>query len=165
MTSLESALDQLAEARATYKAFIEAVDEDLRAERARRIETRRAEIESKVLWAYALGANIASLKRAWGTKDYRTIKNIIDSRESELDVIREEIDRIPVDPKTQTRYDWIEIAGDKIVVADFEYEVIKFDDDSGYMLSGDGPEDGKLYDPLSTGDDAAIYETLKKGWQ
>lgn len=165
MTSIELALDELAEARATYRDFVEAVDADLRAERDSRLAARKREIEGKVLRAFALGATIAALKRAWGTKDYRTIKNIIDTRQTELDAIREELAKIPEDPATKTRYDWIAIDGDRIVIEGTDYEVVKFEDDGGYMLAAPGaPFDGELFDAASTGHSAAIYETLKRGW-
>lgn len=165
MTSREEALAELAEARASYRGFIESVDEDLRAERERRIAQRRAEIEGMVLRAYALESSIADIKRAWGTKDYRTIRNIIDSRSSELDALREELAQAAEPDSSVTP--WLTFPWkDGLIVHGEFYRIIELQDDEGFLLVGDNDEplDGAILDGDSTGENKIIYETIKEGW-
>lgn len=77
-------LARLREDRANFKPFVEAVDRDLQQERANRIAMERAKIENDVVQAYVAGAKIADIKRAYDTKDYGTIRRIIDAHAAQV---------------------------------------------------------------------------------
>lgn len=77
-------LIKLAEQREGYKAFVEAVERDLQLERAQRLATYRSEIEATVVQAYVSGARVADLKRAYDTKDHKTIRSILDKHAAQV---------------------------------------------------------------------------------
>lgn len=77
-------LARLREERENYKPFVEAVERDLQVERASRLAAKRLDIENSVVMAYINGASIADLKRAYDTKDYRTIKTILDKHAAQI---------------------------------------------------------------------------------
>jgi len=77
-------LARLREERENYKPFVEAVERDLQVERAARLSAKRLDIENSVVMAYIAGASIADLKRAYDTKDYRTIRTILDKHAAQI---------------------------------------------------------------------------------
>lgn len=90
-------LDKLQEERETYPAFAEAVDRDLSIERERRLSERRADIETSAVRAFIEGASIADIKRAYGTKDHRTVRGILDRHAATIALAHagENVDTIP----------------------------------------------------------------------
>lgn len=86
--ALEDVLEELTERRLTFKAFREQVDADLRALRVERLGAEQAGIEHLVVRAAAAGATTGQIKRAYGTKDHRTVTTILANRASEIDAIR-----------------------------------------------------------------------------
>lgn len=77
-------LARLREERESYKPFVEAVERDLQVERAARLATKRLDIENSVVMAFISGASIADLKRAYDTKDYKTIRTILDRHAAQI---------------------------------------------------------------------------------
>jgi hypothetical protein len=96
-------LTALAELRGDYKDFLAAVDEDLARERQKRIASRQGDIINAVIQAYTLGASLAEIKRAYGTKDHNTIKKIVGGAQSQADFMKKE------SPKTKPDAPWFEI--------------------------------------------------------
>lgn len=90
-------LDKLQEDRESYPAFAEAVDRDLSIERERRLSERRNDIETAAVRAYIEGARIADIKRAYGTKDHLTVRNILNRHAATIALARagEDVDTIP----------------------------------------------------------------------
>lgn len=88
MLSKEAALKRLSENRASFSAYRDQVDEELRQIRRERLAQYELGIRRDVLEAYAAGATLGAIKRAYNTKDHRTIKAIIDSGMSEVEQMR-----------------------------------------------------------------------------
>lgn len=145
--TVNEVLASLREEREGYKAFVEAVDADLAAQRQARLAERQNSIGSKVAEAFAKGASIADLKRAYGTRDYRTIRVLLDSRQSEVQMWQEK-QRIVI-PEGTTRYDK---ETNILYVRAEDGGTVSFDviplDDEGYLLSWEGGQgrEGALLD-------------------
>lgn len=160
MTSKMEALSALAEARADYRTFVQAVEDDLARERAERLSKRRNEVRDLVIDAASKGANVAELKRAYGTKDYRTIKSILDNAGDELLVRREQ--NVQAEVKDRK---WFEITNhgtidvwDGEALANLVFE--RLDDGSIMLLSNDElyPEgyDGPVHPVVARWDGTVI---------
>lgn len=85
---LENTLEELAERRIAFKTFRETVDAELRKLRVERLSAEQASIEHIVVKAMAEGATLGQIKRAYGTKDHRTIASIVESRAHEIEAIQ-----------------------------------------------------------------------------
>src|SRR5690606_25442522 len=64
------------------------VEEELRLLRIERLGAEQAGIEHLVAKASAEGATLGQIKRAYGTKDHRTISNIVTTRAAEIEALR-----------------------------------------------------------------------------
>ena len=139
MPDKNEVLGRLAEARASYKDFLEAVESDLERERQKRIATRQGEILSLIAEAWVLGATKADLKRAYGTKDHATITGILESLESQIAVLREQSG----EEGEPVNADWFSIingSGNVTVrIEGNEFEIVELDDTS-IMLDQVGGE-------------------------
>lgn len=87
----ENALAELGNRRERFTAFRTQVDEDLRRLRVERLASEQSAIRQLVLEAYASGATVGEIKRAYGTKDHRTITDIINGGTAEIEQIRKEL--------------------------------------------------------------------------
>lgn len=134
--SLEQTLAALAERRAAYQIFQAQVDEDLRNERARRLGDERAAIDHLVFKASAEGATMGQIKRAYNTKDHRTISDKIKAHTAEIDAIRKAaIQRVKDMPE------WLEIHDSEsftVTIGEFKtgYSVTSMQD--GTLMFGTG---------------------------
>ena len=81
---LQEILDDLADERQAFKPAIAAIDADLAEERKRRIAVREGRIRDLVADAVVEGGSINKIMKAYGTKDFRTIKNLVASMENEI---------------------------------------------------------------------------------
>lgn len=86
-------LSELTERRARFRVFADLVDAELRAERERRLATEKNAILTLMHEAWAKGATYGELKRAYGTKDHRTVRDIIESGTSEINAIKARIEQ------------------------------------------------------------------------
>lgn len=86
--TLQETLDQLSERRLAFKAYQQQVEEELRALRLEKLGAEKASIEYLVAKAAAEGATTGQIKRAYGTKDHRTIADILGARAKEIEAIR-----------------------------------------------------------------------------
>lgn len=157
MTTKDEALAAIAKSRAGYKDFVKQVDADLRVEKAKRLSAHQGTIYHQVAEAWALGASIEDLKRAYGTKDYKTIKNIIDSF-SELPS-QPDVPTPTAEPQAWFKIERAPLGLEDglIHVGDASYEVIVLDDGDDIMLlnlgGGDLAElDGQLESDVSSFD-------------
>lgn len=137
MTDVNETLNELAQLRASFQEFRDAVDADLAAERQRRLAVRQGEIVDAIARAYVGGASINAIKRAYGTKDYRTIKNIIDSMEEQIAFMRQQQEQ----EEETVRTDWFSITNGYVSTGDSSYEIFELEDGE-YLLTGDGEMDG-----------------------
>lgn len=108
--ALEEALEQLAERRLSFRAYRDAVDEELRRLRATKLAAEQANIEAIVVKAAAEGATTGQLKRAYGTKDHRTITDILQRRGAEIEALTK------AKAEKAAGTDWFTITDDGIVV-------------------------------------------------
>lgn len=143
MTTKNEALAAIAKSRAGYKDFVKQVDADLRVEKAKRLAAQQGTIYHQVAEAWGTGASIEEIKRAYGTKDYRTIKNIIEAFAVE-----------PVNgPETEVFIDttptsWYEIAKaptrtdeGMLYVGSNGYDIVPLDEGGDLMLVLTGDDD------------------------
>lgn len=87
----QNVLEELSSRRERFTAFRTQVDEDLRRLRVERLATETSAIRQLVLEAFASGATVGEIKRAYGTKDHRTITDIIHSGTAEIEQIRKDL--------------------------------------------------------------------------
>ena len=86
--ALEEALQELSERRVAYRAYREQVEEELRQLRIEKLAAEQANIEHLVAKAAAAGGTTGQIKRAYGTKDHRTVADILARRASEIKALR-----------------------------------------------------------------------------
>lgn len=86
--SKETTLAELAERRERFKDFRDSVDADLKRQRAERLAAEEAAIVGLVLQAAAEDATMGQIKRAYNTKDHRTISTIVRSHTAEIEALR-----------------------------------------------------------------------------
>lgn len=170
--SMEDALAAITEARASYKDYVAQVEEDLKRERQVRLAKAQGTIIHRVAEAYALGANIADLKRAYGTKDYRTIRDILDAYHADLEdaTVREQV--------AHEVFDWFTIetlptlTTDGFVRAEdsTEYNVFYLDDGKDLMaVSVTGIDtkaiDGEVESSTENPDATQLFAFIRKASQ
>lgn len=159
-------LDAVVDLRASYKDFVAAVDADLAEERRKRLNSRAGDIRAAVVNAYAHGASLAEIKRAYGTKDHNTIKNMVEGAEREVQVAKGK------KPEPVMPTDWFEInglfqAGNVVLYAEGSgFDVIELEGDE-FLLDLIEGEDGTLYDgqvldSQHVGPAQAVYQALLK---
>ena len=86
--ALENTLEELAERRLAFKSYREGVEEELRKLRIEKLAAEQASIEHIIVKAMAEGATLGQIKRAYGTKDHRTIANIVTARAAEIEALQ-----------------------------------------------------------------------------
>lgn len=115
--TLESKLAELEQRRTAFKDFRESVEADLRRLREQRLATEQAAIIQLVLEAAAAGATTGQIKRAYGTKDHRTIADIIRNHAAEIEALQrrtvEAVEEIP---------DWLTMDDNSVTVREGEFE-------------------------------------------
>jgi len=167
MTDKYESLDRLRALRESYRAYVEAVDADLAREKAKRLAARQGEILEAVAESAARGASLADIKRAYGTKDHRTIKKMVDSMSNQIEAIAEEI-AAPVATERFT-IDVGALGIPYLTVDGITFMVVLMDED-GYMLDAadgwtstvGGLYDGMILDAQSTGLAGEIYRALRE---
>lgn len=85
---LKETLDELAERRLSFRAFREQVDAEVRQLRLDKLSAEQSNIEHLIVKAAAEGATTGQIKRSYGTKDHRTVANILTRRAAEIEAIR-----------------------------------------------------------------------------
>lgn len=106
-------LRRLSELRENYKAEVKAIDEDLANERRKRIAVAQGTIVHLIIEAYVAGASINAIKRAYNTKDFNTIKNIINSNEALIEQLRTQK---VVEEKRESEWFEVEATGEKVLI-------------------------------------------------
>lgn len=155
-------LNELAEARRNYPTFLAAVEEDLAREKERRLAGELGNIRHLIAQAYIAGASISAIMRAYNTTDFRTIKNIITSMESQIAEMRRKND----EPES----DWFHVINDHNVIVEGDYYFVIHLEDEEFMLDSNGGPwawDGRVLEPQSTTNEEkelywAIYEAGKE---
>lgn len=109
--ALEDTLEELAERRLAFKAYRTTVEDELRKLRAERLAAEQASIEYIIVKAMAEGATLGQVKRAYGTKDHRTISGIVEARASEITAVRDAAKAVKAEKK-----DWFTFDGDTVQV-------------------------------------------------
>ena len=100
----EETLAELQRRRADFVPFREAVEADLDRQREERLAAERHAIRSLVLKAFAEGASMGKIKRAYKTTDHRTISDMIKSGAAEVAAIQQaEVATVTTQPE------WFEI--------------------------------------------------------
>lgn len=116
--TLEATLQDLAERRLAFKAYREQVEEEARKFRADRLATEQSSIDHLVARAAAEGATLGQIKRAYGTKDHRTVANIVQAKRAEIEALRE------AKADEQLRSDWFAIEDNGVTVKVGEHEAL-----------------------------------------
>ena len=86
--ALEATLAELEERRSAFRHFRSQVDEDLRRLRIERLAAEQQAIDHLVFKAAAEGASLGAIKRAYGTKDHRTISDLVRDHSAEIEAIK-----------------------------------------------------------------------------
>lgn len=143
--SLESKLAELATRRERFKQFRDEVDEDLARQRAERLAAETAAIQQLILEAAAEGGTLGQIKRAYGTKDHRTIADVVKAHKPEIVAIQKDIVQ-----KQQGRPEWLkDLTHDSFLVQVGQDEVLytwTTLDDGLLMFTTTSP----LWDPTFT---------------
>lgn len=125
--ALEEILSELEDRRAAFKVYREKVEEELRLKRIEMLGAEQASIEHIIVRAMANGATIGQVKKAYGTKDHRTIATIVTARADEIEAVR----RAAVEKKPAPN--WFELYDGHATVtvgndsADFEWSEVDGD--------------------------------------
>ena len=86
--ALEATLAELEERRSAFRHFRSQVDEDLRRLRIERLAAEQQAIDHLVFKAAAEGASLGAIKRAYGTKDHRTISDLVRDHSAEIEALK-----------------------------------------------------------------------------
>lgn len=120
--ALQDTLSELAKRRSNYKDFREAVEADLAKEKRLRLAAEEHAIDTLIFTAAAEGASTGQIKRAYGTKDHRTISERLKAHAAEIEAIRarkvNDIGEMP---------EWLRVDGDQVVVDLPSCETVLFD--------------------------------------
>lgn len=108
--ALQDTLDELETRRLAYKAFERQVDAELRELRAEKLNAEKAGIRHLVVKAAAEGATTGQIKRAYGTKDHRTVADVLIAGKAEIEAIRQ------AEAKKLETAEWFSFEGDRILV-------------------------------------------------
>ncbi len=170
MSKKEDALSRLTTARSRLTAVRAQIDEELRALRAQRLQAYRGEVTHLILSAFALGASMGEIKRAYGTKDHRTVSAIIHAGEAEIEALRK------AEAEQEAADNWFTVEG-SVVTATWAGDTATFDiltlEDDDIMLSGDTPRWNEDYTVENkavakfdgvTSDESAEVEAIRKAW-
>lgn len=117
--ALEDTLDELTQQRAAFRARRARIDEEVRKLRAERLAAEQAMIEMIIVKAMVEGATLGQIKRAYGTKDHRTISDIVTSREAEIQAMRD-----AREAEIKATEDWFKIRDNGILVTIGEHEAL-----------------------------------------
>ena len=135
--TLETKLAELAERRERFKEFRDSVDADLARQRVERLAAENAAIDQLVIECAAEHATLGQIKRAYGTKDHRTISDKVTSHAAEIAAIRTQAVQ-----KMKNQPDWFRIDGDTVRVeredgaATFTWTTLE---DGQFLFSTDEP--------------------------
>lgn len=108
--ALENTLEALAERRLAFKSYRESVEEELRKLRIEKLAAEQASIEHLVVKAMAEGATLGQVKRAYGTKDHRTIATIVTARAAEIEALQN------AKREEKVKTGWFKVVDDLILV-------------------------------------------------
>lgn len=127
---LEETLKELEAARLGYRSRREKIEEELRARRIAMLAEEQLAIENFVAKAVAEGATLGQIKRAYGTKDHRTITNIVENREAEIRYWRE----FAANPENG---EWFTIGPDGITISGVLFDYTILDDEKFMLVTGE----------------------------
>lgn len=111
--TMEEKLTELARAREGFRAFRDQVDADLARQRQIRLEGEIGRITTLILESAAAGATTGQIKRAYGTKDHRTIATILQSHASEIQALKSQ--RVA---RVESQPEWLVILPDGGLMVD-----------------------------------------------
>lgn len=109
--TLEETLKELKTGRLAYRARRALIDEEVRQLRASKLAAAQEAIEHIVVKAVAEGATLGQIKKAYGTKDHRTISDIVTNRSAEIEAIRE-----ARAAESRAQKDWFDLGEDAVRV-------------------------------------------------
>lgn len=171
MSKKDDALSRLTTARARFASVRKQIDEELRMLRAQRLQAYRGEVAHLALTAYAMGASMGEIKRAYGTKDHRTVSAIIHAGAAEIEAIRK------ADAEEAASNTWFVIDGDTVTItwedSTAEFTRVALEDDE-IMLSTEEPRWNEEYTVENkavakfdgmTSDELAEVEAIRKAWE
>lgn len=137
--TLEDTLSELERRRLGFKDRAAKIKEEMRQRELALLADERAQIEDLIAKAMASGATLGQVKRAYGTKDHRTIRDIVAKREAEIQYWRDELAK-------PTNGEWFTIAGidvetgrHVVFIDSVTFDVVPLDN-GGIMLSTDTPQ-------------------------
>jgi hypothetical protein len=149
--TLETKLAELADRRDRFKDFRDSVDEDLARQRVERLAAENAAIDQLIVESAAEGATLGQIKRAYGTKDHRTISEKVKAHAPEIAALR--AGRIAGIKDQPT---WFTLTNDGRVIVQWEDSEAEFT----YSTMEDGQflfnTDESRWDPTFTTENKAV---------
>lgn len=122
MTLLEDTLSELTRRRQGFKDRAARIKEELRIREQALLAEERAQIEDLIAKAIASGATLGDVKRAYGTKDHRTITTIVANRQAEIKYWQDHL-------ANPANGDWFTVTSDgNVVIGEILFEVKALDD-------------------------------------
>lgn len=106
----QDALAKLTKARGRLALVRDVVEMELRKLRDERLSAYRRDINFLILVAYAAGASMGEIKRAYGTKDHRTVSAVIQAGSADIAQMRKAAE------SDEEYTDWFTITGDTVEV-------------------------------------------------
>lgn len=119
--TLEDTLGELTRRREGFKDRAAKIKEELRIREQALLAEERTQIEDLIAKAIASGATLGDVKRAYGTKDHRTITTIVANRQAEIAYWRDHF-------ANPANGDWFTITGDgHVLIGEVLFEVTPLD--------------------------------------
>lgn len=141
--SKENALAALTVVRNELIAVRPVIEEEVRVHRATRLQAYQANVARQILLAYASGASVNEIKKAYGTKDHRTVAAIIQAGAGEIAALRAEIAADQTAHIEQPAETWFKVMGEDGVEITWEGDTALFAlhelDDGSHMLTTEHP--------------------------
>lgn len=132
--TVEQTLQELERRRLGFKDRRDKIDEELAARRATMLAEEISQINDLIAKARAEGATLGAIKRAYGTKDHRTITSIVDSHQAEIKYWQDAI-------ASGQHGTWFSLVDDgtAVIIESVRFEIVLIDDGKSIMLNTDVP--------------------------
>lgn len=132
---LEDTLADLERRRLGFKARQAQIDEELKERRRALLAEEVTTIEDTVARAIAEGATLGQIKKAYGTKDHRTVSEIVARRQAEIKYWQDTLANMAAARKS----DWFVIDDDCVRIGEirFDYQTME---DGKILLLTDVPQ-------------------------
>lgn len=160
--SKENALAALSVARTELTEIRPVIEEEVRVHRATRLQAYQAEVARQILRAYAAGATMNEIKKAYGTKDHRTVSAIIQAGATEIAALRDAMAADETSHIEQPNESWFTITESGQIEITWEGDTAMFTlhelDDGSSMLTTEDPRWDTTVTPAKENKAVAMFD-------